>query len=141
MQTETPVVETAAIDTNEEYIVAHNAVKQPPVLTSVFRYIFVETPKDFFAGIIGFFARYIRHFIQGFKYFWSPSLKVAPFDTKDFKEDSQRTFELSLIVTAFLIFMIKAEWIPANEVLKDFYDQDITEMVMNFWIFLLFGTA
>lgn len=139
MQTETNVVETAAVDTNEEYILANNVVKQPPVLTSVFKYIFLETPKDFFKGIIGFFVRYIRHFIHGFKYFWTPSLKVPPFDNKDFKEDSQRTFELALIITAFLIFMIKSDFIPVNEELQEVYGNDITEMFMNFSIFLIFG--
>lgn len=35
-------------DTNEEYIIAGNAAKEPSVLKSIFRSIFVETPKDFF---------------------------------------------------------------------------------------------
>jgi hypothetical protein len=101
----------------------------------------VETPKDFFGGIISFFGRYGRHFLSGFKYFWTPSLKVAPFENKDFKEDSQRTFELALIVTAFLIFMIKMDWVPVNEDLKNVYSNDIFQMFMEFMIFLIFGMA
>ncbi|HEY0067944.1 MAG TPA: hypothetical protein VGB46_11295, partial [Flavisolibacter sp.] len=139
MQTE-PIA-TTAIDTNEEYIAAENVRKQPAVLTSVFRSIFVETPKDFFGGIFGFFARYIRHFIDGFKYFWKPSLKVPPFENKDFKEDCQRTFELVILVTAALIFLIKMDWIPAHEQMAAAYGNDIAQMAVEAYIFLVFGVS
>lgn len=139
MQTET--FATTALDTNEEYIAAENTKKQPGVLASVFRSIFIETPKDFFGGIFGFFARYIRHFIDGFKYFWTPSLKVPPFEDKDFKEDCQRTFEFALIVTGLLIFMVKMDWIPANADLQETYGNDIQQMVMEVFIFSIFAIS
>jgi hypothetical protein len=140
MQTET--IATTAIDTNEEYIAAENVKKQPAVLTSVFRSIFVETPKDFFGGIFGFFARYIRHFIDGFKYFWKPSLQVAPFEDKDFKEDCQRTFEFVLIVTGILIFMAKMNWIPSDEEnMELLYSNDIVQMFVELLFFSLFAIS
>lgn len=139
MQTE-PIA-TAAIDTNEEYIAAENAKKQPAVLTSVFRSIFVETPKDFFGGIFGFFARYIRHFIDGIKYFWKPSLKVPPFEDKDFREDCQRTFELALIVTAILIFMVKMDWIPSTLEAQEVYGHDVMQMLMEVFFFSMFAIS
>jgi hypothetical protein len=137
MQTETTATNT--VDTNEEYIHSSNAQKQPAVLASVFRYIFWETPKDFFGGILGFFARYFKHFADGIKYFWKPCLQVPPFDDKDFKEDCQRTFELSLIVTAFVIFMIKMDWIPVQEDLLEVYGNDISQMFMEVLIFFFFA--
>ena len=133
------IFETTSVDSNEEYIIAGNAAKEPPVLTSIFRSIFVETPKDFFSGIVGFFIRYIKHFVEGFIYLWKPSLKLKPFDEKDFKEDSQRTFELALIVTAFLIFMIKLDVVPVNEELQKQYNNDLLEMLFEFMIFIIFG--
>lgn len=140
MQTET--IATTAIDTNEEYIAAENVKKQPAVLTSVFRSIFVETPKDFFGGIFGFFARYIRHFVDGFKYFWKPSLKVPPFEDKDFKEDCQRTFEFALIVTGILIFMVKMNWIPSDEATMElYYSNDIMQMFVELLIFSIFAIS
>lgn len=140
MQTETSAT-PAAVDTNEEYIASGNVKKQPAVLTSVFRSIFIETPKDFFGGIIGFFARYIRHFIDGFKYFWKPSLKLPPFEDKDFKEDCQRTFELTILVTAALIFMMKMGWIPSHEMQMELYGNDVAQMLAEAYFFLVFGVA
>ncbi len=51
---------TAAVDTNAEYILPEEAKKQPLVLLSVSKAILVETVKDFFKSIIGFFLRYKR---------------------------------------------------------------------------------
>ena len=47
--------QTAAIDTNAEYILPEVQKDQPPVLQSVSKAIIVETIKDFFGSIIGFF--------------------------------------------------------------------------------------
>lgn len=137
MQTETTAA--PAIETNEEYIAAENTKKQPAVLSSVFYSIFIETPRDFFGGIFGFFARYIRHFVDGFKYFWKPSLHVPPFEDKDFREDCKRTFEFALIITGALIFMVKMDWIPADTELQGYYGNDIMQMIMELMIFSIFA--
>ena len=141
MQNETVDVIPAIAAVNADETIAANTGKQPAVLWSIFYSIFIETPKDFFEGILGFFGRYFKHFIHSFKYFWNPSLKVAPFDTKDYKEDAQRTFELALIVTAFLIFMIKQDIIPVDKQLQENYGNDLMQMVYEFVIFLAFGIA
>lgn len=117
------------------------AEKQPPVLSAVFRSIFVEGPKGFFASIFGFFRRYFRHYKEAFKFFRRPSLKVAPFNKKDFRENSQHSFEIALLFTATLIFMIKQNWIPVNKELQEQYGNDIFQMFFELMIFLIFAVA
>lgn len=142
MQIEDTVNSATAIDTNEEYIVPQNAAKEPPVLGSVFKAVIVETIKGFFGGIIGFFLRYIKHFIDGFKYFWSPSLKKHPFDTKDYKENCQHSFELTLLVLFAVIFMVKLNWIPptASKML-DLLNNDLSQMGIQLMMFVFFAVA
>ena len=72
MQIESPV---ASVDTNEEYIQPQNAIREPAVLSTVFKAVIVDTVKDFFGSIFGFFYRYIRHFLRSFLYFWNPCLR------------------------------------------------------------------
>jgi len=137
MQIEQP---TAAVDTNEEYIIPKNAATEPAVLKTVFKAIIVETVKDFFGSIIGFFLRYIRHFIDGFKYFWSPSLKKSPFDTKDYKENCQHSFELLLLVLFAVIFMVKLDWIPpTGSKMLDWLNNDLSQMGIQFMMFVFFA--
>lgn len=137
-----PVKTTASIDTNAEYILPGQAKKQPPVLKSVARSIVIETIKDFFGSIIGFFLRYVRHFVRCFQYFISPSLKKKPFNALDFKENSQHAFEFVIIVLAILIFMIKVGWIPpSDQSLKEVYSDDLKSKGMDLFLFLVFALA
>lgn len=140
MQIENTAVSTNIVDTNEEYIIPQNAAKEPAVLGTVFKAIIVETVKDFFGGIIGFFLRYIKHFVDGFRYFWSPTLKKYPFDIKDYKENCQHSFELTLIVLFAVIFMVKLEWIPptASQML-DWLNNDLSQMGIQFMMFIFFA--
>ena len=129
------------IDTNAEYISAKGIHDQPPIITSVFRSIFIEIPKEFYFGIKNFFLRYTTLFKDGFKYLKFPSLKLDPFANKDYKENCQHTFEYALLIVALLIFLIKVEWIYGVEKLKDVYNNDISEALMQFIIFLIFAVA
>lgn len=140
MQVENTIVTTNVVDTNEEYIVPQNAAKEPAVLGTVFKAIIIETVKDFFGGIIGFFLRYIRHFIDGFRYFWSPSLQKHPFDTKDYKENCQHSFELILLVLFAVIFMLKLDWIPPTESkMLNWLNNDLSQMGIQFMMFVFFA--
>lgn len=142
MQIENAAATANAVDTNEEYIVPKNASKEPAVLGTVFRAIIVETIKDFFGSIIGFFLRYIRHFIDGFRYFWSPSLKKHPFDVKDYKENCQHSFELTLLVLFAVIFMLKLKWIPPTESqMLEWLNNDISQMGIQFMMFMFFAVT
>lgn len=129
------------IDTNIEFLAEHNKEEKVSVLGHVFKSIFVEVPKDFFLGIWNFFKRYFRHYIETFKFFNKPSLKVPPFDKKDFKENTQHSFEIALIFTAVLLFFIKQNWIPVDKELQEQYGNDIMQMFMEFAIFLIFAVA
>ena len=137
----TPTRENSLIDTNAEYISAKGLNTQPPIITSVFRSIFVETPKDFYSSIKSFFQRYINLFTEGYKYIKYPSLKLDPFATKDYKESCQHTFELILIVTGTLIFLVKMDWIPAEQNLAKVYNNDLSQMVIEFFAFLCFAVS
>ena len=129
-------------DTNTEYIQPEVAERQPAVLKSVARSIVIETLKDLFSSIIGFFLRYIKHFINCFRYFWSPTLRKKPFDQMDFKENSQHAFEFTMLILLFLIFMVKVEWIPPSaENLLEVYNNDIVEKFMEIFLFLIFATT
>ena len=139
MQTET-TVETTAIDTNVEYIQTQNEVKEPPVISTVFKAIVVETVKDFFGSIIGFFLRYIKHFIDCVRYFWSPTLHRKPFDKKDYKEHCQHSFEFALIILFVIIFMVKLELIPeTSEAMLKIYNNDLGQMAVQFLYFVAFA--
>ena len=129
------------IDTNAEYISTQGINSQPPIITSVFRSIFVETPKDFFNGIKNFFKRYITLFGEGYKYLKYPSLKLDPFATKDYKESCQQTFEMVLIVTALIIFLVKMDVIPVETKLSAAYGNDISQMLMEFFVFVIFAVV
>lgn len=140
MQLESTAVSNNSIDTNEEYIIPQNAINEPAVLKTVFKAIIVETVKDFFASIIGFFLRYIKHFIDGFRYIWSPSLKKPPFDSKDYKENCQHSFELVLLVLFAVIFMVKLDWIPPTESkMLDWLNNDLSQMGIQFMMFVFFA--
>jgi hypothetical protein len=142
MQIENTAVSSNTVDTNEEYIIPQNAAKEPPVLGTVFKAIIVETVKDFFGGIIGFFLRYVKHFIDCFRYFWSPSLERKPFDKKNYKEHCQHSFELVMLVLFAIIFLVKLELIPAtSKNLLDLYNNDLTQMLMQFLIFIIFAVT
>lgn len=132
---------TAEMDSNAEYISVKGVQDQPPIITSVFKSIFVEIPKEFYIGIRNFFRRFIYLFTDGFKYLKYPSLKIDPFATKDYKESCQHTFEFSLLVSALLIFLIKMDWIFGEEALKAAYNNDISQALMQLFIFLCFGVS
>lgn len=134
--------QTVVIDTNAEYILASEAKKQPPVFLSVSKAILIETVKGFFGSILGFFWRYIKHFVRCFVYFFNPSLQKKPFNQLDFKENSQHAFEFVIIVLAILIFMIKVGWVPPSPPdLKALYSDDILSKVIDFFLFLVFAIA
>jgi hypothetical protein len=140
MQLENAGATANEVDTNEEYIIPQNASKEPAVLGTVFKAVVVETIKDFFGSIIGFFLRYIKHFIDGFRYFWSPSLKKYPFDTKDYKENCQHSFELTLLVLFAVIFMVKLDLIPPTDSkVLDWLNNDLSQMGIQFMLFILFA--
>jgi len=143
MENNTPVnpAFTPQMDSNAEYISAKGVHDQPPIITSVFKSIFVETPKDFFASIKNFFLRFVNLFKDGFKYLKYPSLKIDPFATKDYKENCQYTFEYVLLVIALLIFLIKLDWIFGEEELLKVYNNDISQAIMQFMIFVIFAVA
>lgn len=129
-----------AVDTNEEYIVPVNAAKEPPVLGTVFKAVVIETVKDFFSGILGFFYRYIRHFLTSFRYFWSPTLRKEPFDKMDYKENCQHSFELALLVLFMIIFSVKLEWIPqTSPETLNLLNNDLSQMGIQFMWFLIFA--
>lgn len=129
-------------ETNSSFVAnTEHTEKKASVLGAVFRSIFVEGPKDFFGGITGFFRRYFRHYGESFKFFRRPSLKVAPFDKKDFKENAMQSFELALIFTAALIFMIKQSWIPVDADLQEKYGNDIFQFFFELIIFVIFALA
>lgn len=134
--------ESATVDTNEEYIRPANAVKEPPVLGTVFKAVVVETVKDFFGSILGFFYRYIRHFLRSFLYFWSPTLRKKPFDQLDYKENCQHSFELALVVLFWIIFSVKLGWIPeTSKANLDILSDDISQMTLQFIWFLIFAIS
>jgi hypothetical protein len=128
-------------DTNIEFFTQQTKEEKVSVLGHVFKSIFVEIPKDFFAGIGNFFKQYFTHYAESFKFFNRPSLKVPPFDKKDFKENTQHSFEIALIFTAVLLFFIKQNWIPVDKELQEQYGNDIMQMFMEFAIFLIFAVA
>lgn len=129
------------LDSNIEFLAQHSKEEKTSVLGHVFKSIFVETPKDFFAGIGNFFKRYFKHYVESFKFFNKPSLKVHPFDNKDFRENTQHSFEIALIFTAVLLFFIKQNWIPVDKELQQQYGNDIMQMFMELAIFLIFALA
>ena len=132
----------AAVDTNEEYIQPQNIVKEPPVLTSVFKAVVVETVKDFFMSIFGFFYRYFRHFLRSFLYFWSPTLRRKPFDKLDYKENCQHSFELALLVLFMIIFAVKLDWIPQTSGSNlEILNNDLSQMALQFMWFIIFAIS
>lgn len=133
------ITPTSQLDTNAEYISVKGVHDQPPIITSVFKSIFVEIPKEFYVGIRNFFLRFINLFKDGFKYLKYPSLKIDPFATKDYKESCQHTFEFSLVITALLIFLIKLDFIFGEENIKAVYNNDISQALMQFFIFICFA--
>lgn len=143
METSTQInpLNTPELDSNVEYISAKGIHDQSPIITSVFRTIFVEIPKEFYHGIKNFFSRYANLFKDGFKYLKYPSLKVDPFATKDYKENCQYTFEFLLLVIALLIFLIKLDWIYGVESLKAVYNNDISQAILQFAIFICFAIS
>ncbi len=139
MQIESPV---ASVDTNEEYIQPQNAIREPAVLSTVFKAVIVDTVKDFFGSIFGFFYRYIRHFLRSFLYFWNPCLRKKPFDKLDYKENCQHSFELALLVLFMIIFAVKLEWIPeTSKENLDILNNDLTQMSLQFMWFIIFAIA
>lgn len=126
-------------DTNAE----ENAPVQQPssVLKAVSRAILVEGPKDFFGSFFAFFRRYFCHYRDAFRFFSRPSVKVAPFNSKDIRENSQHAFEVALLFTAALIFMIKQNWIPVNKELQEQYGNDFVQMFFELVIFFIFAAA
>lgn len=137
----TAALETEAIDTNIEFVAEEISDKKISVLGHVFKSIFVEIPRDFIFSIWNFFKRYFKHYIESFKFFNTPSLKVPPFDKKDFKENTQHSFEIALIFTAVLIFLIKQDLIPVNKHLQEQYGNDVIQMFFELVIFLIFAIA
>lgn len=135
------IISTPQLDTNAEYISVKGIHDQPPIITSVFRSIFVETPKDFFLSIKTFFLRFTNLFKDGFKYLKYPSLKIDPFATKDYKENCQYTFEFALLVIALLIFLIKMDWIYGDAKLAAVYNNDIWQAFIQTFIFLCFAVS
>jgi hypothetical protein len=129
------------IDTNVEFLAEEKKEQSISVLGHVFKSIFVEIPKDFILSIWGFFKRYFVHYIESFKFFNKPSLKVPPFDKKDFKENTQHSFEIALIITAILLFLIKQDAIPVNKDLQEKYGNDLIQMFFEFFIFIIFAAA
>lgn len=132
--------QNAAIDTNAEYILPDVAKKQPPVFKSVAKAIIVETVKSFFGSIIGFFLRYVKHFVRCIVYFFMPSLQKKPFNKLDFKQNAQHAFEFVVIILALVIFMEKLEWIPqTSKEMMEYYSNDLVQKFMEVYFFILFA--
>lgn len=134
-------VSTAAMENDQVVAHAKERGRDISVLGAVFRAIFVEGPKKFFGGIFHFFRRYFRHYGDSIKFLNWPSLKVAPFNDKDFKESSMLSFEVALLFSAALIFMIKQDWIPVHKELQDHYNNDLMEIYYQLVIFIIFAVA
>lgn len=143
METNTEInpADTPQMDSNAEYISVKGIHDQPPIITSVFRSIFVDTPKDFFLSVKNFFLRFLNLFKDGFKYLKYPSLRLDPFATKNYKENCQYTFEFALLVIALLIFLIKLDWIYGDAKLAAFYNNDLGQAFIQFFIFLCFAVS
>lgn len=125
---------------NETPSIATTKKKEPSILGSVFRTIFVETASDFFGGIRNFFARYGRHFFYCFKYLFHPSLRNQRLAQSDWKQNCQQAFELSILVSVLIFFLIKVNWIPVTDkALQETYGNDISQMLMNLMVFLVFA--
>lgn len=141
IENDAAVQEQAVESATQTLVAAEIFTETPPVLTTVFRSIFVDGPKDFFGGIGKFFKRYFVHYKTVAKFFYRPSLKATPFDKKDYQESSQLSFEIVLLLFAAILFMIKQAWIPVNKELLSTYENDITQMLMEFLIFLMLAAA
>ena len=130
------------VHTNLEYILPEVEAKQPPVLKSVAKAIVVETAKDFFGSIFGFFMRYIKHFGQCIAYFFVPSLQKKPFHKLDYKQNAQHTFEFVIIVLALVVFMEKLDWIPqTTSDLIEVYGNDLLQKFVELYFFILFASV
>lgn len=142
MKTETPeLIVERGLENNIDLFIEIPKEEKLPVLTYVFKSIFVEVPRNFFLGIGDFFKRYYRHYVEAFSFLNKPSLKVPPFSKKDFKENTKHSFEIALIFTAVLFFLIKQDIIPADKELQAHYGNDVMQMFMEFMVFLIFALA
>ncbi|HVG12172.1 MAG TPA: hypothetical protein VM843_04170 [Flavisolibacter sp.] len=107
-----------------------------PVITTLAKTLFVDAVKDFFMGIFNFFRRYSRHYRYCFTYVWKPSLRHGALRKLDWKENSQQSFELSLLVLFALIFMVKLDWIPKSpEYVMDMLGDDLSQMGLEAVLF------
>ncbi len=112
------------------------ALKERPVITTLAKTLFVDAVKDFFTGIFTFFTRYGKHYRYCFHYLWKPTLRHGALRKLDWKENSQQSFELSLLVLFALIFMVKLDWIPKSpKEVMDLLGDDLSQMGLEAVLF------
>ena len=110
--------------------------KERPVITTLAKILFIDAVKDFFMGIVNFFRRYGKHYRYCFTYLWKPTLRHGALRKLDWKENSQQSFELSLLVLFALIFMVKLDWIPKSpQEVMDLLGDDLSQMGLEVVLF------
>jgi hypothetical protein len=139
--TDKPLVPASTIVTAYREESTETTPGEPAVLSAVSRSIFIETPRDFFSGIGNFFKRYYIHYKSVFTFLNRPALHNFRQGKGDFRESAQLSFEISLLLVAALLFMIKQNMIPVDKSLQEMYGNDIMQMFMEFAIFIMLGVA
>ncbi len=110
--------------------------KECGIIATLARTLFIDAVKDFFLGILNFFKRYGRHYQYSFTYLWRPTLRRGTLRGLDWKENSQQSFELSLLVLFALIFMVKLDWIPkSTQEVMELLGDDLSQMGLEVVLF------
>lgn len=114
--------------------------KEQHIITIVFVAIIWGTLKDIFRNTIGVLWKFIKHLAFCFLYFWSPDIDRPPFDKFNFKTFCKVSFESVLLVLFISVFMVKADWIPANnDLLKKDMSSEIFQISYELKLFVLFA--
>ncbi len=117
------------------------AKKEKPILLRVFYKVFLGFFADIFGGIFNFFKRYVLLVWHCIKFIWNPNAEEHTRANEQTLSNAKETFELILIITTVMLFLIKQNVLNSSDELKELYGNDIQQYAVEFVLFLAYAAA
>ena len=115
--------------------------KEKPILLRVFYKVFLGFFVEIAAGIFNFFKRYLVLIWKCLTFLWWPNADEHTKANEKTLNNTKETFEFILIITGITLFFIKQGIIVSTEELKNLYGNDISQYLMELFLFLIYSMA
>lgn len=115
--------------------------KERPTFVRVYYSVFIEFFTDIGKSVLGFFIRYFRLIWDCLKFVWRPDAEYHEKIKDKTLKNAKYTFQLILILTSIIIFLIKRGVVQSGGNLKEVYGDDIQQYTIEGFFFLAYAAS